>query len=439
MLSSAPTVLAARSPMAVADEPAVITVSATANLSPSEVERISAAARTAGATAHPIRTATLAMTAYLRGDDVLMRQPKGWRVPMSTRVMPVDYVRLRGGETAAAVVASGRVLMGENSARIRDAREGDVVSLRDSRNAVRRFTVGKIVPESFAQGDDLIMSAPVAAMLGVTSVSRVDIVGFARPDDVLSALRRKGLALGSAYRVRRSWDPPNPDGTLGFATMKLLLGEFAFRPTNSAAIIIEDSWRMSSIKWLHRYSAIPLRNNCHKKVVEAIDGAFAEIVKEGLAGRIDVRVSQRYGGCYVARYNRLAGLFGSPSRHAFGAAIDLNTVTNAQGARPQMDCRIVRIFRKWGFAWGGNFWPADGMHFEWVGERRDTLGFPSRYCPNNVPVPTTSVPTGTPAGTSTTSTTIITTTSTTVAVDPTTTTTLSATTSTTVASSTTSP
>ncbi|MEY5152618.1 MAG: hypothetical protein RLZZ551_1167, partial [Actinomycetota bacterium] len=60
------------------------------------------------------------------------------------------------------------------------------------------------------------------------------------------------------------------------------------------------------------------------------------------------------------------------------------TSTNAQGGVPHMDCRIVRIFRHWGFAWGGNFTPSDGMHFEYVGERRDNLAFPSRYCPNIV-------------------------------------------------------
>ena len=60
----------------------------------------------------------------------------------------------------------------------------------------------------------------------------------------------------------------------------------------------------------------------------------------------------------------------------------MNTVTNAQGARPQMDCRVVRIFRKHNFAWGGNFLTPDGMHFEWVGEPRHTLQYPSEYCPN---------------------------------------------------------
>jgi hypothetical protein len=47
-----------------------------------------------------------------------------------------------------------------------------------------------------------------------------------------------------------------------------------------------------------------------------------------------------------------------------------------------MDCRIVRIFRKHNFAWGGNFLTPDGMHFEWVGEARNTLQYPSKYCQN---------------------------------------------------------
>ncbi len=47
-----------------------------------------------------------------------------------------------------------------------------------------------------------------------------------------------------------------------------------------------------------------------------------------------------------------------------------------------MDCRVVRIFRAHNFAWGGNFINPDGMHFEWVGEPRNTYLYPSRYCPN---------------------------------------------------------
>ena len=47
-----------------------------------------------------------------------------------------------------------------------------------------------------------------------------------------------------------------------------------------------------------------------------------------------------------------------------------------------MNCDVVRIFRKHGFAWGGNWRHPDGMHFEWVGEARDGIAYPSRYCAN---------------------------------------------------------
>ena len=34
------------------------------------------------------------------------------------------------------------------------------------------------------------------------------------------------------------------------------------------------------------------------------------------------------------------------------------------------------------------------MHFEWVGERRDQMSYPSTYCPNLVQATTESVSTG---------------------------------------------
>ena len=42
----------------------------------------------------------------------------------------------------------------------------------------------------------------------------------------------------------------------------------------------------------------------------------------------------------------------------------------------------MRIFRKHNFAWGGNFLTPDAMHFEWVGEARNAVQYPSKYCRN---------------------------------------------------------
>jgi hypothetical protein len=52
------------------------------------------------------------------------------------------------------------------------------------------------------------------------------------------------------------------------------------------------------------------------------------------------------------------------SRHAWGLAFDINVPANGYGAAPTLDPRIVEVFRRWGFKWGGDFSTPDGMHFE---------------------------------------------------------------------------
>jgi hypothetical protein len=129
---------------------------------------------------------------------------------------------------------------------------------------------------------------------------------------------------------------------------------------------------------------IRVRAQCHVKVVDDLEAAFAEVAAAGLGSAIDVANANTYGGCYVPRFSRTSGQIGFLSRHTYGMALDVNTVTNCGGCRPPMNCDVVRIFRKHGFAWGGNFRRPDGMHFEWVGEPRDQIAFPSTYCPNIV-------------------------------------------------------
>ena len=48
-----------------------------------------------------------------------------------------------------------------------------------------------------------------------------------------------------------------------------------------------------------------------------------------------------------------------------GLALDLNVPTNQRGTRGDMDPRVVAIFKRWGFRWGGEFHTVpDPMHFE---------------------------------------------------------------------------
>ena len=426
-----------------------MSISMTSSLSPGQVSRISAGIRLGGADPHPLRFPTVSLTAQTRAGSDIFRLGQGWRIPMATMVAPVEFVRATGGDAMATVVADGKLVIGETSAQIRGAQVGDVFTLRDIRFRMRTFVVGAIVADEFVNWGDLLMSTEMAARLGTMSIARIAVTGIESSGVVLAGLRLQGITIGTTYRLRTSWDRENPDGTLGTSTTKKLLGEFAYKPTTGSSMMVSANWTSGNIVWRNRYTDIGLSNNCHKVVAVAIQGALTEIKKAGLKKHIDLRNSNRYGGCFVGRYNRMAGTFGSPSRHAWGMALDINTVTNAQGRVPRMNCKIVHIFRKWGFAWGGNFWPADGMHFEYVGEPRDQLGYPSRYCPNPVPVQPLQLPqfvalttTTSTTSTTTTSTTTTSTTSTTSTVPETTTTSSTTTTSTTTtvpASTTTTP
>ncbi len=136
--------------------------------------------------------------------------------------------------------------------------------------------------------------------------------------------------------------------------------------------------------------SIPISARCHNVIEPALRAALAEVAAAGLGGTIDVGDANSYGGCHLARFNRLTpdSSLGFLSRHSWGMALDTNTQGSCQGCAPPNfatrpgGCTTVQIFRKYGFAWGGNFLTPDGMHFEYVGQRRDLLAYPSRFCPN---------------------------------------------------------
>jgi hypothetical protein len=90
------------------------------------------------------------------------------------------------------------------------------------------------------------------------------------------------------------------------------------------------------------------------------------VADRGLAGAIDVGDSRRNGGCWNARLIRGGDSGGNLSRHSWGIAVDINPSQNVFGGRVRMDHRVVEIFRRWGFAWGGTWVRPDGMHFEWA-------------------------------------------------------------------------
>ena len=66
------------------------------------------------------------------------------------------------------------------------------------------------------------------------------------------------------------------------------------------------------------------------------------------------------------------------SNHSWGLAIDVNALTNPQGRvlTTDLPADIPGIAARWGLTWGGTYKSRpDGMHFERLGSRDDTLRF----------------------------------------------------------------
>lgn len=391
-LAPIPDISAGATASALAVRPPIVTdsvsVAETSNLSPAVEQAAAMAALQAGGAAVPGRSATVGMTRVLRGGAVVQAATAGYMFPMGVTVLPADAVAAVMSRTVSGTLGRGQIVMSKTSADIRGAVAGDVVELVAANGAVFSFVIGYVAPDAEVGGAELVLAPGAADLLGVTQVSRVLIWGFSSRAAIDASLAANGLER-DRVRITRSWSPASPDGTLGLARTKAMLGEFAYRVNANGSVSLADNWAAANIT-RRTYDSIPIRASCHNVVIPALQGALTEVASAGLAGAIDVVNANTYGGCFYPRFNRVTGNLGFLSRHSWGQAFDTNTTTNPQGGVPQMNCDVVRIFRKWGFAWGGNFNTPDGMHFEYVGERRDQMTYPSKYCPNVVT--TTSLP-----------------------------------------------
>lgn len=103
-------------------------------------------------------------------------------------------------------------------------------------------------------------------------------------------------------------------------------------------------------------AAIPKKLYVNKCLAGPLLAALAEIKEQGLADLI-----HSYDGCFNIRKKRNGT---TQSLHSWGLAIDINASTNQMGTKGDMDPRLVAIFKKHGFNWGGDWRIKDCQHFE---------------------------------------------------------------------------
>ena len=272
-----------------------------------------------------------------------------------------------------AALERGEAILGATSARLRRLGPGGMLQIgpplrsgalgRDAlaRRAVR---IARVVADQDIGAHELLVSRRAAATLGQT-IDRYLLVEPApgTPWQALAARIRATLPPGARLRIRgpgqAAWLRQG-DAVLPQALQKALLGEFAAKPLPAPG-----GWITIDSAWVARHivtAQVPIlgRVTCNRAVIPQLRGALAEVARRGLANLVD---PGGYAGCYAARV--IAGDPGpSIAHHAWGSAIDLNARANPQGLPPHQDPRLVRIFERWGFTWGGRWLVPDGMHFE---------------------------------------------------------------------------
>lgn len=138
------------------------------------------------------------------------------------------------------------------------------------------------------------------------------------------------------------------------------VGSFSYRYFPDGSVQPDARWVSANI----RTETVPLlgRVTCHRRMLSQLRGALTEIERAGLGALVH---PGEYGGCYVPRFigrDPRRGL----SLHTWGIAVDLNVPGNMPGTAGQIDRRVVAVFKKWGFSWGGDWRQpsTDPMHLE---------------------------------------------------------------------------
>ncbi len=134
------------------------------------------------------------------------------------------------------------------------------------------------------------------------------------------------------------------------------VGSFSYKANPDGTVRPDPSWVSANIRTME----MPIIGSVtgHRVMLPQLKAVLSEVVTRGLSKEI-----KTYDGCYVPRF-----IGHDPSRglsfHTYGTAIDLNAATNYRGIPGDIDRTVVSIFKKWGFAWGGDWSYTDPMHFE---------------------------------------------------------------------------
>jgi hypothetical protein len=205
-------------------------------------------------------------------------------------------------------------------------------------------------------GADVVVDEGLGERLGLQPTTAVLVVAPAGKDPVVLAEEVRKV-VGDAAQVDLLTPPTqNPVAFLSGSKAAQAFGAFSYRYFPDGTIAPDAAWVRENIVT----TTVPImgRVTCHRLMVPQLRGALQDVQAAGLG-----HLLRTYDGCYVPRFIA-RNPDNSISLHTWGIAIDMDAATNYRGIRGTMDIRIVEIFKRWGFRWGGDWKYTDPMHFE---------------------------------------------------------------------------
>ncbi|NPC98083.1 M15 family metallopeptidase [Nocardioides sp. zg-DK7169] len=256
--------------------------------------------------------------------------------------------RVAGGEIAVRPALQARLPLDEQDF-VRLGSEDGSPSAHVGAWAPQVPTIDAVVNERWAEelgmepGNALVVSTTITAPQAIRGpVKR--ILGANASVQLLDIATRLGL------------DPDAVQTAVVVGTVADAVGTFSYRTLGGGRIAPDPAWVASHIGT----EAVPILGTmtCNRAIFPQLRAALEEVVASGLADEIH---PEEYAGCYYPRF--IAGTT-TLSNHSFGLAFDINVPGNQRGTAGELHRGVVAIFKKWGFAWGGDWRWTDPMHFE---------------------------------------------------------------------------
>lgn len=348
--------------------PDFVSINATRGLDEGDIAALLARSTEAGLPATVVHQGTLDLTVVERNGTITKASPDGTGYPMSTLAVDPTQIAATTSGDIASTLRGGLVVAGATASHNDDLRVGDRITMTGWNGTSAILVIGFVAPDESVSGTELMMSIATARALGLDRPFSVRVWGLTNRTAALAFGQSTSAAwTRQPIRVRSSWKDPLLDDTVPQSRIKMLLGEFWVRRGADGAVQVDPGWKTADII----DATLPLIGSvrCHTVVATAATAVLRELHDAGLASLIHAADTRLNGGCFRARVTRsLIGNSGhNLSRHAWGAAIDVNPSQNPYGGPSRMDQRVIDAFRRHGFVWGGTFLIPDPMHFEFVG------------------------------------------------------------------------